>query len=399
VQTCNEGANTCDDPPLCIDFSHSFGDTISGSNSSCPDNLNSYSCVNWNESGSEVVYAVTLTGLSTISVDQISSDFDADYFLLADSTDSSSCLVYGNTSFTSECLPAGDYYIVVDGYNGGAGNYSFDLNSSSCFGDDDDDDDYTDMVQIPAGNFWMGCEPEDTLCNSYSDESPRHEVTLSAYYIDTYEVTNSRYVGFLNANGNLCDGYECADADDPDLRLSETGGVWSVDSGYEDHPLVEVSWYGANAFCEWTGGRLPTEAEWEKAAKGATEHYIYPWGDTWVANAVNWYNSGDPYDNGTTPVGYYDGSMQGAFQTADGRSPYGVHDMAGNVSEWVNDWYDSWYYSTSPSTDPPGPATGTIRGMRGNCWALDYYYMRASDRNWSNPDLMNKYHGFRCSRD
>ncbi len=253
-------------------------------------------------------------------------------------------------------------------------------------------------VSVPEGAFQMGCEPEDGSCDA--NESPRHEVWLSAYYIDTYEVTNESYAEFLTANGNDCDGYECVDADSPDLRLSESGGVWSADAGFEDHPLVMVSWFGAKAYCEVQGKRLPTEAEWEKAAKGAAEHYIYPWGDTMITNAANYRDSGDPYDNDTTPVGYFDGSDHGgAYQTTDGRSPYGAHDMAGNVWEWVNDWYSSTYYSTSPSTDLPGPASGMYRVLRGGCRSYGSMYLRASDRGWGVP--FNTYHnpGFRCSRD
>ncbi|MCB9476266.1 MAG: formylglycine-generating enzyme family protein [Deltaproteobacteria bacterium] len=285
-----------------------------------------------------------------------------------------------------------------------AGSYKLPVDDSANMGDDDtgDDDDYNDQVLIPAGNFWMGCEPEDDECDS--NESPRHEVYLSAYYIDVYEVTNERYAAFLNANGNECDGYECADEDSLYIRVHESGGVWSADTGYEDHPMVDVSWYGARSFCEWTGGRLPTEAEWEKAAKGAGEHYIYPWGDTWIANAANYSYSGDPWDDEvwpkTTPVGYFDGSDHGGtYQTADGRSPYGLHDMAGNVWEWVNDWYDYDYYDDSPSVDPTGPATGSSRVLRGGSWDDDPGDVRASLRSRLSPTNRRSNLGFRCSRD
>ena len=252
---------------------------------------------------------------------------------------------------------------------------------------------------IPAGSFWMGCEPNDTECNT--NESPRHQVTLSPYYIDTYEVTNEEYAAFLTAYGNVCDGNECADADDVDIRVHESGGVWTSESRFEDHPMMEVSWYGAKVFCEYYGSRLPTEAEWEKAAKGAAQHYIYPWGETWIANAANWYDNNDPWETGeypwTNPVGYYDGSNHGgAYQTSDGRSPYGVHDMAGNVWEWVNDWYLETYYSTSPSTDPPGPTTGEYRVLRGGSWLDDPRGVRASRRFRARPTVTNDDGGFRC---
>ena len=256
---------------------------------------------------------------------------------------------------------------------------------------------------IPEGAFWMGCEPNDTQCFSDGREEPRHQVTLSPYYIDTYEVTNEEYAAFLTAHGNVCDGNECALADYPDIRVHESGGVWTTDSGFEDHPMVEVLWYGAKGFCEYYGTRLPTEAEWEKAAKGAAEHYIWPWSDTWIANAANWWDNNDPWETGdypwTNPVGYYDGSNHGGvYQTTDGRSPYGVYDMAGNVLEWVNDWYEEDYYSSSPSTDPQGPATGTHRVIRGGSWGYVNDVLRASFR-WGYILVANADVGFRCSRD
>jgi formylglycine-generating enzyme required for sulfatase activity len=261
-------------------------------------------------------------------------------------------------------------------------------------------------VFVSEGNFQMGCEPDDGSCGT--DESPRHEVWLSAYSIDKYEVINASYAEFLTWHGNDCEGYECVDADATALRLSESGGVWSVDSGFEDHPMVMVSWYGAKAYCEVQGKRLPTEAEWEKAAKGAAQHYIYPWGETWIANAANYQNSGDPFETGdyprTTPVGYYDGSDHGgAYQTTDGRSPYGADDMAGNVFEWVSDWNLSDYYNEySPDawpSDPQGPDTGTERVLRGGSWNSDLGYLRASKRGGGSPDGGNNIRGFRCSRD
>jgi formylglycine-generating enzyme required for sulfatase activity len=257
-------------------------------------------------------------------------------------------------------------------------------------------------VFVPEGAFQMGCEPDDTQCQS--DESPRHEVWLSAYYIDTYEVTNESCAEFLTWHGNDCDGYECVDAASSELRLSESGGVWSADVGYEDHPMVEVSWYGATAYCEAQGKRLPTEAEWEKAAKGATEHYIYPWGETFIASAANVQFSGDPFDDGTTPVGYYNGSDHGGvYQTTDGSSPYGAHDMVGNVWEWVSDWYVSDYYDEYSTdawpADPQGPDSGTFRVLRGGDWGRGDTDSRASNRNWNYPDNSLNAYGFRCSRD
>jgi formylglycine-generating enzyme required for sulfatase activity len=259
-------------------------------------------------------------------------------------------------------------------------------------------------VFVSEGNFQMGCEPEDTEC--WINESPRHEVWLSEYYIDTYEVNNTSYAEFLTWHGNDCEGYECVRDDSSALRLSESGGAWSVDSGYEDHPIVEVTWYGATAYCEAQGKRLPTEAEWEKAAKGAAEHYTYPWGDALIANAANYLASGDPYDNGTTPVGYYNGSDHGGtYQTTDGRSPYGAHDMAGNVWEWVSDLYLSDYYDEylpdAWPNNPQGPDTGSTRVLRGGSWYNYPRDARSSIRFWYDPAdrVYRDGFGFRCSRD
>jgi len=255
------------------------------------------------------------------------------------------------------------------------------------------------LVFVPEGSFWMGCELGDPDCNSW--EYPRHQVTLSPYYIDIYEVTNAEYADFLNLYGNDCGPAECVDDGDTDIRVHEDGGVWTAEEEFTDHPMMEVSWYGAQVFCEYYGGRLPTEAEWEKAAKGADEHYLFPWGDTWIDNAANHAGNHDPWSNPyyvkTNPVGYYDGSdHDGEYQTTDGRSPYGAHDMAGNVFEWVNDWFAEDYYSTSPELNPQGPAAGTDRVRRGGSWYEYTTYMRTSLRIGSTPT--NSYYdvGFRC---
>jgi len=263
---------------------------------------------------------------------------------------------------------------------------------------------------VPAGPFWMGCEPEDRHCDE--DERPRRQVILSVFYMDLHEVTNNQYAAFLAASkpANRCAGHPCVLLAHPhQLGLVKAGERWGVAVGYENRPVVFVTWYGAAAFCKWSGRRLPTEAEWEKAAKGAKEHYIYPWGDAFQRNRANGWHSGHPYQKGrypwTTPAGYFDGTDRGgSFPTADGRSPYGVHDLAGNVWEWVSDWYGEGYYARAPAQDPQGPAAGRYKSLRGGGWHRDLgdrglHVLRTSDREEdvapgvAGPDL-----GFRCAR-
>jgi formylglycine-generating enzyme required for sulfatase activity len=213
-------------------------------------------------------------------------------------------------------------------------------------------DDIGSMVEVPAGEFWMGCnEAVDTECES--EESPYHAVTLSAYKIGKYEVTVGEYQkcvtnGACNNSGNT---QYSTNTDYSYCNLGVTGKDY--------HPMQCVSWYGAKAYCEYIGQRLPTEAEWEKAARG-TDGRKYPWGNEQVScdyAVMNDPNAGgDGCGNGgTMPVGSKEA----------GKSLYGTYDMMGNVWEWVNDWYDGTYYESSPTNDPAGPETGGLRVLRG----------------------------------
>jgi formylglycine-generating enzyme required for sulfatase activity len=239
------------------------------------------------------------------------------------------------------------------------------------------------MVYVPEGTFLMGSTSADG--DAHSNEFPQHEVYLDAFWIDRTEVTNAMYAAFLNARGNQLErGATWLDADDEDARIHKRGGVWEADAGYEDHPVIEVSWYGAQAYCEWAGRRLPTEAEWEKAARG-TEGQLYPWGDEPPTCSLAQYVG---CEGQTVPVG----------SKPDGESPYGAWDMAGNVWEWVADWYDADYYETLPAENPLGPGSGTYRGLRGGSWYYYPGYVRAAIRgSYYRYNAFDDL-GFRCGR-
>jgi formylglycine-generating enzyme required for sulfatase activity/PKD repeat protein len=254
-----------------------------------------------------------------------------------------------------------------------------------------------DMIFIPAGEFQMGCHPAHNggfSCSS--DELPLHTVYLDAYNIDKYEVTNAQYADFLNArDSNDCGGYECIDLDDSDRHISLQDDQYVVDAGYDDHPVIEVTWYGADAYCLAGGKRLPTEAEWEKAARGGSDTRAYPWGDqTPDCSLANF------YVGGSTGYCVGDTTQVGSYPT--GASPYGALDMAGNVWEWVNDWYVSDYYDSYPvdgwPNNPPGPDTGTSKLLRGGGWYVVDSSLRVATRvNDLYPDLSGNRDGFRCA--
>jgi formylglycine-generating enzyme required for sulfatase activity len=232
-------------------------------------------------------------------------------------------------------------------------------------------------VTIPKGEFQMGSSKEDieyeeSLCPTcdFSHEQPQHSVFLDEYQIGKYEVTNKQY--------NQC------------LRADECIG--SVRPDKLDHPVVNVNWDDAKKFCEWVGGRLPTEAEWEKAASWDDTAKIkrtYPWGETIDCTYANHSPGGSVRCVGDiTPVGSYE----------SGKSPYGLYDMAGNVWEWVNDWYGETYYRNSPSSNPLGPESRDNRVVRGGSWGVDSKWVRSASRGGNYPSLPDRSIGFRCSR-
>ena len=235
------------------------------------------------------------------------------------------------------------------------------------------------MVIVPAGTFPMGVPMGDR--DGGRDEYPRHEVYVDTFYIDKYEVTNGRYLEFVKATNHRV----------PQNPKNPTRNLWqgaTITESLAERPVINVDWFDAEAYCKWAGKRLPTEAEWEKAAKG-TQDRRFPWGNVEpTAKHLN-FNQQWIGDKTLMPVGSYEA----------GKSPYGAYDMAGNVWEWVSDWYDPKYYENSPAKNPKGPETGTKRVLRGSGWQNETPTVRIFTRVESDPLVRNESTGFRCAAD
>ena len=261
------------------------------------------------------------------------------------------------------------------------------------------------LLYVPAGEFTMGggCNPSAApAAGAGAIEKPAgHIVYLDAFWIDQTEVTNAQFKKFVDATGyqTYADRYFIFD---PNQGTSSGGGEstnWQHPQGpssnlneLDNHPVVQVSWNDAQAYCQWAGGNLPTDAQWEKAARG-NDKRTYPWGNQAVAgNLLNfadrsldiWRDSDKNVDDGyqfASPVGHY----------PDGASPYGALDMAGNVWEWAKDLYHEKY-------DDNAPASGSDRIMRGGSWSSNATQAKASCIAWNNPDRAGGVIGFRCAR-
>ena len=222
------------------------------------------------------------------------------------------------------------------------------------------------MVLVPAGEFTMGSDEGD------DDEQPVHRVGLDSFYLDTFEVTNGRFAKFVAAIQSE-PPWGFADQETP-----------VVDA---ERPVRWVNWLEATGYCLLAGKRLPTEAEWEKAARGP-EGRVYPWGNEppTAAHAVFGLKEGDET---VAPIGDH----------PQGRSPYGVQDLAGNLYEWVTDWYDDAFYAAPPTRNPRGPLKGTTKVQRGGSYINSPYRLRSAFRTKGEPTEHDPHVGFRCAED
>jgi eukaryotic-like serine/threonine-protein kinase len=234
-----------------------------------------------------------------------------------------------------------------------------------------------ETIFVPAGEFPMGCDPaHNGGAPCQADELPLHAVYLDAYYIDATPVTNGQYAECVA-------GGTCAA---PASFASYSRSSYYNNPTYVNYPVIFVHWYDALNYCHWTGKRLPTEAEWEKAARGTTVQ-AFPWGDEPPTCSLANYGGWDGCVGDSSVVGHY----------LAGVSPYGAFDMAGNVWEWVNDWYSATYYSESPYVNPPGPDTGPWKTLRGGAWSDNSDSLRVANRGQRNPWFALDASGFRCA--
>jgi formylglycine-generating enzyme required for sulfatase activity len=244
--------------------------------------------------------------------------------------------------------------------------------------------DTAEMIHIPAGSFVRGSSDEQisawtsacgSSCRSWdlTDEAPQRSITLDSFFIDRTEVTVAQFKEFVEETGYLSTAEQKGDPVQYTWRAFD-----ALDR--QEHPVRWMTWDDANAYCQWAGKRLPTEAEWEKAARGE-DGRTWPWGNDWDDSRI-------PHGD-TAPVESF----------ANGASPYGILGMAGNVWEWVADWYEAQYYGASPGTNPLGPASSSDRVLRGGGFNNAAWALRSANRHHGGAQGYAIDHGFRCATD
>jgi formylglycine-generating enzyme required for sulfatase activity len=234
------------------------------------------------------------------------------------------------------------------------------------------------MISIPTGKFTMGSDDAD----SSPDEKPISKIYVAAFQMGKYEVTNEQYARFLNSNGGRTEdesGDVWVDATDPTFQLQKQAGRWKPKAGQERHPVVDVTWFGSAAYADWAGARLPTEAEWEKAARG-TDGRKYPWGSKWDSRKGNFRGS-------AAPVGSFPGDV----------SPYGCMDMGGNIDEWVSSQYRPYPYRSTDGRESLYDSD-TARVIRGGIFGVNTTLGRTAFRLSLEPGSRNHLLGFRLAR-
>ncbi|HCW74984.1 MAG TPA: hypothetical protein DHU63_00415 [Candidatus Marinimicrobia bacterium] len=242
-----------------------------------------------------------------------------------------------------------------------------------------------DMVWVPAGSFLRGSKPGHS-----QSEEPQRTIYLDGYWIDKCEVTNAQFAEFLNAMGSGFFDYQ--------MGIIQRRGKFTAAAGKEDFPVAYVSWFGAQAYAKWLGKRLPTEAEWEKAARGNFDDRDFPVGKHLKPNQANYRGNNDPFEMGPSPVGFFNGQTFKGFKTENSPSMYGAYDMAGNLFEWVSDWYDKNYYKWNIKSNPKGPGNGQERSVRGGSWFDIPNRLRTGYRSSASPTIHNEFIGFRCAK-
>ena len=253
------------------------------------------------------------------------------------------------------------------------------------------------MLLIESGEFPMGGRPEDVegleVKNyiNYVSEGPVHQVKISGFYLDKFETTNALYRRFFESGDRTADHPDQPDNLDHQQHYADKNLIG------DNQPAVGLNWFDAYAYCNWAGKRLPTEAEWEYAARGAGVYRKYPWGNDEPDAEGIWRANYRPKE-GPARDGKRYSSDVGSF--SDGISAFGIMDMAGNAEEWVQDWLDFGYYNkTKGALDPEGPASGDNKVIKGGSYGSDKYHVRIATRLYGAPHVKTELQGFRCAMD